>query len=203
MQSKMINTTLISGWNDVKNSFNADLHNVETYGIHPNYDYNHYLFLKRELGVTADTWTEAKKNGLIRHAKLYRGKFLDYIVQKQFNTIEEWVADVGGKMDDVLYGENRVVQGSNWEWDPINRIQKKIPYKAKYVELNTLLSALGYTPPPVADITTAIMEDHMRKCDKLTDMLAIEMGMRGLSISRVYVLDEANALVPWTSFIAQ
>lgn len=195
----MINSILKSKWNDSKNSFDADLSGVDTYGVHSYYDYNHYLFLRRELDVTQENWANAKKDGVIRHCKLYRGKFLDYIVHKEFKTIEEWVADAGGKMEDVLYGENRVQNGGVWTYDRATYQHKKVPYKPKYVELSVLLKALGYVEPPKIEIPVA--DSYEEKVRKLTSMLEVEMGMRGLGIGRVYVLDEANQLVPWTNFV--
>lgn len=200
MASKMINTTLINNWNDNKSSFDVDLSKIDTYGVPRNYDYNHYLFLRRELEVTADGWAEAKKRGLIRHCKIYRGKFLDYVVHKEFNTIEDWVADAGGKMEDVLYGENRVKNRWVWDYDFTTRQSIRKPYAPAYVELTTLLAALGYVAPPTVDTVSAVRE-HEEKCRKLTDMLEIEMGMRGLSIERVYVLDDGNQLTSWKTFM--
>jgi hypothetical protein len=201
MQSKMINSVLKSNWNSYKNSFDVDLSSVDTYGINLHYDFNHYLFLKRELGVTADNWAEAKRNGLIRHAKLYRGKFLDYVVHKEFDTIEEWVKDAGGKMEDVLYGENRV-KNKAWNWHADRGAYVHTHCKAKYVPLSVLLERLGYVAPPVVDTTTTADVPTTTTQD-LTDMISLEMRMRGLSIGRVFVLNEANTLVSWTNFITQ
>ena len=33
--------------------------------------------------------------------------FLDYIVKKEFNTLEDWVADCGATMNDIMYGFNK------------------------------------------------------------------------------------------------
>lgn len=192
MQSTMMNSILKSKWSEGRSAFDVDLGDVETYKVNSHYDFNHYLFLKRELEVTADNWAEAKRNGLIRHAKLYRGKFLDYVVHKQFNTIEEWVADAGGKMEDVLYGENRVKDRWVWNYDYTTRQHTRVPYKAKYVELALLLQRLGYVPPPEVQIPEP----------NVTEMLTLEMRMRGLTIDNVYVLAN-GAIVPWKTFMGQ
>jgi len=203
MQSNMINSILKSKWNEHRSSFDADLSHVETYGVRPHYDYDHYLFLKRELEVTADNWAEAKRKGLIRHCKLYRGKFLDYVVQKQFNTIEEWVADAGGTLEDILYGENRVKQRFVWHYDHETRQSVRVPYTPKYVEFKTLLAALGYVPPPApVEVPAQVVIPEIGHRD-LTEMLGLEMRMRGLTINNVYVLNGSGAIVPWKTFIGQ
>lgn len=198
MQSTMINSTLKSKWNEHKSSFDADLSDVDTYG-YSTYNSNNYLFLKRELEVTADNWQDAKKNGMIRHAKMYKGKFLDYVVRKQFDTIEEWVKDAGGKMEDVLYGENRVQNRESWKWDYASRTHKRVPYAAKYVKLSTLLEKMGYVapPPPVESITYADIH-----AEDINNMLSAEMEGRGLTIDNVYVLS-GGAIVPWKTFMSR
>jgi len=94
-----------------------------------------YFFLDRELDYTnRKEWLEAKRNGLIRHVKPYRKKWLDYVVGKEFNTLQEWVTDCGGTLDDVRYGVNRVHQ-TNWRGQPL---------QAKLVCLSHFLRQIGY-----------------------------------------------------------
>ena len=64
---------------------------------------NPYIFLKQELDLAKDhqglkhdnyrTYHKLKNSGFIRHCKpLRNGKFYDYIVKKEYDTIEDWVA---------------------------------------------------------------------------------------------------------------
>jgi hypothetical protein len=87
---------------------NADkLVNINIQGItgrwHPTYGKKSQpsFFLRRE---HLYSYTSAKENGVYRHCKPYKGHFLDYIVQKEFATLEEWVADAGDDMSQVLFG---------------------------------------------------------------------------------------------------
>jgi len=75
--------------------------------------YRCYFFLKRELAMEP-----------IRHMKVVHNGYFDYIAKKHFNTIEEWVADCGGELSDVLYGRNDA-------YDPF------------YCSLNELLEHVG------------------------------------------------------------
>ena len=58
--------------------------------------YKCYFFLKRELQGYRP----------IRHAKMDRRGYFDYITKTYFATLEEWVADCDGEVDDVMYGRN-------------------------------------------------------------------------------------------------
>lgn len=75
--------------------------------------YRCYFFLKRELAMEP-----------IRHMKVVHNGFFDYIAKKHFDKIEDWVADCGGELEDVLYGRNDA-------YDPF------------YCSLNDLLEHVG------------------------------------------------------------
>jgi hypothetical protein len=76
-----------------------------THVQHPRYTSTPCFFLHRELGRTA---RDLYQTGHYRHAKVYpRGGYFDYIVKKEFATLEDWVADCGSTMDNVLYGYNK------------------------------------------------------------------------------------------------
>ena len=182
MQSTMINSVLKNIVNVDLRVLNDELRKVETYSdVGYTIMHTHYFFLKRELGVTASGWNDAKKEGLIRHAKIYAGKFLDYVVHKEFNTIEEWVKDAGGKMEDVLYGENRV-RANRRRYDYNTRQIVEIPYTPQYVELKDLLKALGYEEPPQVEVPADDEVDFI-------ELLTKEVEKRGANITDVYVLN--------------
>lgn len=198
MQSKMLNSTLIDNWNASRNKYDVDLTIYETYAVSEMYVNGHYFFLKRELEVTKDGWAEAKWNGLIRHCKIYKGKFLDYVVHKEFNTIEEWVRDAGGQLKDVLYGENRVNK-QYFKYDSKTGRAMPVPYVAKYVYLTDLLNVLGYDGPVVE--TRSDVEIPTTTTRDLTDMISLEMRMRGLTIDNVYVIS-GSEVTSWKSFMS-
>ena len=70
---------------------------------HPNYGRNAHpsFFLWRELAYSQ---AAAKKHGVYRHCKPYKGHFLDYIVRKEYATLEDWVADCGSDMNQIRFG---------------------------------------------------------------------------------------------------
>jgi len=115
-----------------------------------------YFFLRRELEVTDinkyyKAWDEKK----IRHCKPYRGHWLDYIVRKEFDTLEEWVADTGDTMENVLYGVNRVHKQDAQASLMAGKFVGK-PEAPKYVTLEKVLEFYGYVAPPVVDSFTDI-----------------------------------------------
>ena len=145
----MINTTLINRWNANNGEwFGISLHELSKTQLSW-IDDNPYFFLKRELNVRPEDWKNAKARGEIRHCKIYKNKFLDYVVHREFNTLHDWARDAGGTIDDVLFGVNRMHQihgvSENGRW--VNK-----PMPAKYVELKVLLNALGYVEPPKVEI---------------------------------------------------
>ena len=100
---------------------------------------NPYFFLKRELTVTnQEEYYRAKRLNSIRHCKPYRGKWLDYVVQREFTTLKEWANDAGFTVDDILYG--------------VNRVHMKDSKPPEYVSLQHLLNYLGYVAPVSVDI---------------------------------------------------
>jgi hypothetical protein len=63
------------------------------------------FFLSREIGQDAEMLRAA---GMYRHCKLNKdGRFYDYIADKFFNTLEEWVEDCNSSTRDVLFGYNK------------------------------------------------------------------------------------------------
>lgn len=185
----MINQTLLNSWNGY--SFGLTLNqlagNREWYIFEPS-----YFFLRKELSVTAQTWNDAKRRGEIRHCKIYRGKFLDYVVRKEFATLQDWVKDAGGRMEDVLYGENRVRE---MEWQLIDNQHRHVPKTAKYVELSVLLKHLGYEPPKVE-----IPEYKELDIEEITKQMGMLMAERDLGIQNVWVIHEGIP-TQWTEFI--
>ena len=103
-----------------------------------------YLFLRKELEVTnVEKYRKAASEGKIRHCKPYRGRWLDYTVKKEFKTLEDWVADAGDTMENVLYGVNRVHKGLT----------------ARYVTLKWFLEYNGYVEDEVLDSFSDIMKN--------------------------------------------
>jgi hypothetical protein len=104
-----------------------------------------YFFLRKELGVSPKKWKEAKTNGEIRHCILNKDKFFDYVVNKKFDTFEDWLTDAGGVMEDVLYGENRIHRKVGEGWNHALQKFTFVPDTARYVELDVLTAFLGLT----------------------------------------------------------
>ena len=130
---------LLTNWNGY--NFGKNLSEIASDSTHA---YDCYFFLTRELKYTNPReWRVAKRAGLIRHVKYYDGGWLDYIVNKQFNTLAEWVADCGDSLENVNYGVNRVHKTySTGEL-----------HEPQFVCLAHFLEALGYKAPPVVNDT--------------------------------------------------
>jgi hypothetical protein len=130
-----MNNFLLSKWNGDNFGIRLNtLTDVDRWVHGPTFD--SYLFLERELQFTNSAeWRHAKNRGLIRHVKPYAGKWLDYVVKKNFDTLEEWLNDCNASVDDVAYGVNRVHKGM----------------QPKFVKLKQLLDKLGYVEPPAED----------------------------------------------------
>jgi len=108
------------------------------------------FFLRRELGQNVDTLRDTNQ---YRHCKLYKDGYLDYIARKEYATIEDWVADCGSTMNEVLYGFN------------------KFDNRQTYVSLQRLLDNLD----PVQLPETDDMRDLNEFMTKLsTDKLTLE-----------------------------
>jgi hypothetical protein len=113
--------------------------------------YESYFFLRRELvdATNEATFRVAQRNQKIRHCKAYGGRWLDYTVRKEFNTLAEWVADAGDTMDNVLYGVNRVHKK---DYIASRNSGRVVPQTAKYVTLKHVLDYLGYVAPLSVEI---------------------------------------------------
>lgn len=193
MEATMINNVLLGNWSPTFKDFGftlAFLANTDAKW----YDHNPYFFLKRELGVTAQTWNDEKKKGTIRHCKVYRGRFLDYIVNKEFDTLADWVKDAGGTLDDVLYGVNRIHKNM-WIYDKTTQEKIIVPQPTRYVELSVLLKALKYVPPPKVEIPATATQD-------LSDMINLELRMHGLTIDNVWIIQN-NIPTRWSEFMTK
>jgi hypothetical protein len=71
-----------------------------------------YFFLDKELDLynkAEYSFIREKLAGNIRHCKILHGSktFYDYIAHKEFKSLEEWAADCGSTISNVLYGINR------------------------------------------------------------------------------------------------
>lgn len=199
MQNTMISNTLKRAWTGY--DFGVRLSDLSKNQEH-RYEHDCYFFLKKELHVTPDGWATAKARGEIRHCKIYMDKFLDYVVQKTFDTFDEWVTDAGGTLDDVLYGTNRIRsmenvldQTGSFVFGLNGRLIKR-PASAKYVELKILLDHLGYVAPE--PVNTDMDEDVW----ELTRRMSALMEERGLSIDNVWVIGN-NRPTAWTEFIVE
>jgi len=88
-----------------------------------------YFFFASELSVPAvpyprnaeniATYAELKKTQ-IRHCIPNRKNYVDYVSGKEYNTLEEWAADNGKTLADVLYGINYVhFIDHQWAYGPV------------------------------------------------------------------------------------
>ena len=109
------------------------------------------FFLSDELYKTKQ---ELYRTGKYRHCKVYKDGYLDYVVRKDFPTLEAWVADCGSSMDNILFG------------------YQKFNGHQSYITLHQLLSQFEHVPLPVDNELDAFM-------NKLT---LDELGLRDLLV---------------------
>lgn len=175
-KAQMINQFLLNKWNGL--DFGAKYYQIA--GNDYRHEHNPYFFLRRELAVTSyDEYVEAKHRGRIRHCKPYANMWMDYVVRKEFNTFEEWVADCGAELSDVLYGTNRVHQ---YIW----REGVKVSQSAQYVPLDQMLTYLGFVPPV----------ETKREVVDVEEILKLE----GLTLDNLWVIRDGTP-VQWKSFL--
>lgn len=181
MNATMINSTLMNKWNGY--DFGLGFQELTTSNHCDLTTYNPYFFLTRELAVTNYTeFANAKKQNLIRHCKPYNGRWLDYVVMKEFDTLSDWVTDCGAKLDDVVYGVNRV---HKYHWIRNEGQNRYVPYTPKFICLGHLLDAIGYTPPTVVTKPVGFEET---------------LKSRGLSLDNLWVIADRSP-VQWKTFV--
>ena len=139
----------------------------------PNYGRNAHksFFLRRELAHTQES---AKRHGVYRHCKPYKGHFLDYIVRKEFATLEDWLTDCGGSsMYDIMFGFSKF-DGRN-----------------TYITLEQLINHLKPAPvdpekePEMDELTKFLKQLHMD--DLELKNLMVRTQTRGLLTYREYM----------------
>lgn len=188
------NTVLINNWNAGR-MIGVHMSNIRQQ--QNNYGSDPYLFLRKELGVTHETWEEQKRQGNIRHCKVWNNKFLDYVVRKEFNTLEDWLADCGASLDDVLYGVNRVHKVTYCYNPKTPGFFDHIYGQPTYIPLTEVLTELGWVKPtvtiPKVTVPTTAPQD-------LTEMIDLEMRLHGLTIRNVYVAQDGDVM-PWNTFM--
>lgn len=124
-----MNQFLLLKWNKHSRDFGKTM--MQLGHVTNNGSADSYFFLERELDYTTrEAWRDAKKKGLIRHCTIHNGKFYDYIVNKHYDSLPDWTTSCGGYLHNVLYGTNRIYNGS----------------KPIHVTLAHLLNRLGYKP---------------------------------------------------------
>ena len=177
-----ISQFLLNKWDERMTNFGLKLHELT---LSQNYhEHNAYFFLRRELEVTNnEEYVVAKREGRIRHCKPYCGRFLDYIANKEFKTLEAWVNDCGGYMTDVLYGTNRV---HKFIW----REGIRVSQRPEWVHLDTLLRRLDFF------IVNNPEDEAEREVIDVEEILKRE----GLTLDNLWVIRDGTP-VQWKSFI--
>ena len=131
-----------------------------------------YFFFKSELNVsphqsTSDESYNAFKQKNIRHLIPYKGHYYDYIVNKEYDTLEEWAIDNNQNVWDIVYGVNSVHNR-----EPSRRV-------VEYITLDKLLEFLdpdyqGDVPILQLPISTHdIIQDVMTEINGMTQQLEL------------------------------
>jgi hypothetical protein len=136
-----------------------------------------YFFLDKELDLYNKpeySFIREKLAGNIRHCKILHGSktFYDYIAHKEFNSLEEWAADCGSTISNVLYGINRPYESY-------------IHYTTIHILINKLTAdKLVYNTP------------EQRK-ETIETILARE----GLTADDLWIQTCGNHMVSWRNFV--
>ena len=146
-----------------------------------------YFFLKRELLVTNLRHFKAEKAvGGIRHAIEYKGKWFDYIIKREFNTLADWATDAGAFLDEILYGTNRVHQ-QDFDKTTKNNIVYRKPV---YVTLERLLRCLNFPIPAPIQIPIYKPFDTFTDILKELDMIDNRKCLVHNSITNTIVISQ-------------
>ena len=131
-----INQLLLSKWNNKFRDFGLSMTDL---GRNNNVgSFDSYFFLKRELEYnTYKKWRQAKRDGMIRHCIIHDRKFYDYIVNKHYDTFEDWLYSLKASYTDVLYGSNRIHKGIKPNYVTLCRLLEKLNYKYVIPPLGT------------------------------------------------------------------
>lgn len=158
---------------------NAQLHSGTTFGIYPitkifkneNTAYSKpYFFLDKELYLNIETihdFVRERLAGNIRHCKIiWKSKrFYDYIVHKEFNSLEEWAVDCGYTIDNIRYGVNRRHTG-NVDYTNIHNLiynfsTTSLVYDTPVVKKETIESRLVQEGLTLDNLWVQTCDNHM------------------------------------------
>lgn len=122
------------------------------------------FFLLRELAYPLDY---LKTAGMYRHCKVYNGHFLDYTTRKEFETLEDWVADCGSYMSQVMFGfskfDNKItyitLQQLIDHFDPMPPL---IPMNPEVDELTAFANKLHIDELSLRNVLVVTREDGIK-----------------------------------------
>lgn len=125
----MTTNYLLSNWDHNKGGFSIPLqalvnHPDETGQIYERPSF----FFKWELEnilSKKDYWMARRRND-IRRATFKNGKVWDYIVNKEFETLDAWAYDCGFYADEICYGTNRVYKDCPPVYVTVNELMDAI-----------------------------------------------------------------------------
>ena len=126
------------------------------------------FFLERELGKPA---RQLYATNQYRHCKVYGNKFLDYIAKKEFDTLEDWVADCGADLSQVLFGYNKF--DARWS----------------YIRLKQLVAAITPPKPSDDDLLTTFMNKLALDELGLKDVLVNTHTAKGIQTFDLYMAE--------------
>jgi len=142
---------------------------------HPNYGRSSHpsFFLEWELTCTKEI---AIQLGIYRHCKPYKGHFLDYIVRKEYATLEDWVTDCGAQMKQIRFG------------------YQKFDDQQTHVSLEELIRHLEHRPPPILTEDPAIEE-----LTKFVDKLHVD----DLTLKDVLISTHTCGIIPYDEYMKE
>lgn len=151
-------------------------------------DSGYYFFFDSELEIlsTSDRKIYSRlKETQLRHCIPYKGKFFDYIVKKEYATLEEWAADNGKDVGNIYYGRAdihfRTSNPAHTEWWR----KKEFIHYVTFSQLMYFLMPKGSNTQIVCEEEiTCSQEAHVPTKDIIDNVLrqleAIRISLEGL-----------------------
>lgn len=121
-----MDSILITNWKTQTNDFGYSLQQLLCDPLIDDYTHNPYLYFSWELEniCTRREYWKAYGRKQIRRCVIRNGKFYDFMVKRDFNSLEEWATDSNHDVSSIVYGTYHMRRG----------------YKAVYVKLKTLIN---------------------------------------------------------------
>lgn len=121
----------------------------------------YYFFFESELSLSIPEDRKEyveMKNKYIRHLIPYKGHYYDYVVNKEYDTLNDWAIDNNKTVDSILYGYNSRYSHIPKVYITLNKLLKFLNPKYTIPESNkiTLLARMEVLIHELTDIMNTL-----------------------------------------------